>query len=155
MQKQNFHYNELIVLKSIKAGSNTTIGYRTIHYVALDITLDNSNPMDKQYIFCAIYDKVDIVILTKEKTYSPIHHAFVAYWNDRGYDNVQESLDFVLSLREYQFSFKSDESTGKLLIKLESNPGLNTNDFLPIYSDKDVKEILQWIDDRSHSDDER
>lgn len=145
MQKQNFHYNELIVLKSIKEG------YRTTHYVALDITLDNSNPMDKQYIFCAIYDKFDIVILTKEKTYSPIHHAFIAYWNDRGYDIVQESLDFVLSLREYQFSFKSDESTGKLLIKLEPNP----NDFVPIYSDKDVKEILQWIDDRSHSDDER
>ncbi|MDX9692034.1 MAG: hypothetical protein RBT45_06200 [Acholeplasmataceae bacterium] len=153
MQIQSLYYHELIPFKSVKGGLSSTYGNDTIHYVALDITSDIQTNTDKHYIFCAIYDNSKILMVEKKAAYSHIHNSFNAFWNDRGYEVVKESLENVLSMRNYQLSTHLDDKTGKLMAKIETNPVSSTHEFQFVYSEKDVKEMLQWIDNRAHSDD--
>jgi len=145
--KQKFFYNELVPLQSVTEERSYQTFPKIIHYVALDISKDEYDLKEKQYIFCAIYENY-IRIVEMWDAYSQIHRRFVAYWRGNDYATAKSSLDLLLNRREYQLFTRIDNKTGKLMVKLEP-----TTIELPTYTEKDVKDILKEIRIREHSDD--
>jgi|GEM_PF-2931924 len=154
IQKQKFFYNNLIPLQSVKEGTDMRVGPGIVHYAALDISSDEYGLNDKQYIFCAITDNYNIEIVEKKDAYMHIHTRFIAFWANSDFDVIKKSLELLLNQREYHLLTRIDSKTGKLMVKLAYTANFYSNGVeLPAYNEEDVKEILQWIKHRKHSDD--
>lgn len=154
VQKQKFFYNNLIPLQSVIEGTGLSVGPGIIHYAALDISSDEYGLKDKQYIFCAIRDNYNIEIVEKIDAYRHIHTRFIAFWVSSDFDVIKKSLELLLNQREYHLLTRIDSKTGKLMVKLAYTANSYSNGVeLPAYNEEDLKEILQLIKNRKHSDD--
>ncbi len=152
-QKQKFFYNNLIPLQSVRERMDLRFSPGIIHFAALDVSSDEYGLKDKQYIFCAIRDN-NIEIVEKIDAYMHIHTSFIAFWVNSDFDVIKKSLELLLNQREYHLLTRIDSKTGKLMVKLTSTANSYSNGVeLPAYNEEDVKEILQWIKNRKHSDD--
>lgn len=146
-------YNELVPLKTLKQGMQP-FATKT-HYFALDVSPARSSKNEKQFIICTVNDLTNFQIIEREQAFSKISSGFSAYWSGADGSVMIKSIDKFIELLKPQLSTKIDSISGKNSAKIlvPRNSGIQIYE-APLYTDYEVREILWWIDQRSHSDEE-
>lgn len=146
-------YNELVPLKTLKQGMQ---GFVTeTHYFALDVSPAGSSKNEKQFVICTVNDLRNFQIIEREKAFSKISTAFIAYWHGADGSVMKKSLDNFIEHLKPQLSTKIDSLSGKISARILVPRSSGTQIYeAPLYTDYEVREILWWIDQRSHSDEE-
>lgn len=146
-------YNELVPLKTLKQGMHPSA--TKTHYFALDVSPLGSIKNEKQFIICTVNDLTNFQIIEREKAFSKISTAFSAYWSGADGSVMKQSIDNFIEHLKPQLSTKIDSLSSKKSAKILVPRSSGTQIYeAPLYTDYEVREILWWIDQRSHSDEE-